>query len=569
MTRLLVALAVLGALISLTGCSETGKPQKTDQTPPEVRLFYPPADMQVSDSVQVYVAAHDVNADQADTPVDRISLLFSRPGTTRRDTIAVISTPIATSDIPDSLRESIQLPAGWQLYRSWWRTGPWPVPPRQYGAPINSGTFVLLFAVARDAAGNLGQSDFSRHRILNKGDDIHPPHAEFTITPSTGTTATTFTFDPTGTSDEIDPAHRIEIRWDFNGDGAWDINWLDRAHAVHADEPQTWVFSNARSYTARMEARNNYLPELTSPASRIVIVANRVGPAAPPEQDNFAEIPAGTYVMGDTTYLMEGSPFNTDAAEAPIHRVKFTQSYHIEKTEVTNALYLGYLRDALARAKAQYKSTQQAIYDSVGTVLYLRLADSKIYFNLDTGQFQVVSGYEEHPVTGVSWFGAEAYAALYNCRLPSEAEWEVAARGTRAEYDYPFGTWTSRRDLGKLANYRNSGDPFELGTTPRRFYDGQSHSGFLTQDGSSPFGLYDMAGNVAEWTNDWLGTYPSTPDTSAVADPQGPVLGEYKVVRGGSYLNSRTGVRCTVRVGERPQDESFSSIGFRTAYTQY
>ena len=73
-----------------------------------------------------------------------------------------------------------------------------------------------------------------------------------------------------------------------------------------------------------------------------------------------------------------------------------------------------------------------------------------------------------------------------------------------------------------------------------------------------------MAGNVAEWTSDWMGTYPS----GQVTDPLGPLLGVFKVVRGGSFLSSRFAVRLTLRSGALP-DQTFPTIGFRTAYVEF
>jgi hypothetical protein len=117
-------------------------------------------------------------------------------------------------------------------------------------------------------------------------------------------------------------------------------------------------------------------------------------------------------------------------------------------------------------------------------------------------------------------------------------------------------------------NFVKSGDPFEgdRGTTPQGFYDGSDHSGYQTYDGMSPSGVYDMAGNAAEWVNDWYGPYSTVPTQT---NPRGPIDGIFKVVRGGSYLSSDRGVRVTRRDGDRAPDESFPSIGFRVAYIQF
>jgi formylglycine-generating enzyme required for sulfatase activity len=154
-----------------------------------------------------------------------------------------------------------------------------------------------------------------------------------------------------------------------------------------------------------------------------------------------------------------------------------------------------------------------------------------------------------------------SYALFYGLRLPTEREWEIAARGDSVLWRYP---WGRDQDLAR-ANIKDSGDPYDNGTTPVGFYDGQVHEGYQTLDGSSYFGLNDMAGNVKEWVRDWYETpYPSDP----LPNYQGPASGEYKVVRGGSFLDGWATCRCSNREAVPP--ETFSpKIGFRTAYTKF
>ena len=98
--------------------------------------------------------------------------------------------------------------------------------------------------------------------------------------------------------------------------------------------------------------------------------------------------------------------------------------------------------------------------------------------------FIVQSGFENHPVVQVSWFGANAYANFYGLTLPTQEEWEKAARGNTG-WDYPWGDAID----GSQANYWRSGDPFDNGPTPVGYYDGATHDGFKTTDSPSPFGL--------------------------------------------------------------------------------
>lgn len=117
--------------------------------------------------------------------------------------------------------------------------------------------------------------------------------------------------------------------------------------------------------------------------------------------------------------------------------------------------------------------------------------------------FGVKPGYENHPMTLVTWFGAQAYCAFYGWRLPSELEWEKAARGTDNR-PFPWGYEIGPENV----NFYASRDPFERlagkqgDTTPVGFYNGRVYDGYQTADSPSPYGLYDMAGNVWQWTGD-------------------------------------------------------------------
>jgi formylglycine-generating enzyme required for sulfatase activity len=151
----------------------------------------------------------------------------------------------------------------------------------------------------------------------------------------------------------------------------------------------------------------------------------------------------------------------------------------------------------------------------------------------------------DNPVVGISWYGAKAYSEWYGLRLPTEHEWEVAAKGDSASFAYPWG-YTVNTDQ---ANYLDSG----FGTLrPRGSYPGAV----------SQFGLLDVVGNAAEWVKDWYEPYSGDTQTN----PEGPVVGTLKVVRGGHFRKSAAGVRVTAREAFDPTDTS-SMRGFRTAFT--
>jgi formylglycine-generating enzyme required for sulfatase activity len=150
--------------------------------------------------------------------------------------------------------------------------------------------------------------------------------------------------------------------------------------------------------------------------------------------------------------------------------------------------------------------------------------------------------YAEHPVTNVDWNQASAYAEWAGGRLPTEAEWEKACRGTDGRI-YP---WGNQEPSDQLLNYKdNVGD-----TTPVRSYPAGAN------------GLYDMAGNVWEWTADRYDEayYAQSP----AANPEGPESGDSRTLRGGSWVNPVNRVHCAVRYGIVPVYRYYYS-GFRVA----
>jgi hypothetical protein len=213
----------------------------------------------------------------------------------------------------------------------------------------------------------------------------------------------------------------------------------------------------------------------------------------------------------------------------------------------------------------------------------------------------VPSDRADHPVVLVTWYGAAAYSnwrsqqegkepyydpSTWECnfsqkgyRLPTEAEWECAARGGLAGKRYP---WGDTMEPGR-ANYLDSGDPYECGawpyTTPVGFYDGQIHhksdfgwpcgqDTYQTLDGSNGFGLYDMAGNAFEWCNDWFDPYFYRITPYPHINPVGPSSGTIRVLRGGDWAQPAgppEGCRVANRIALDPSYRDHN-IGFRVAY---
>jgi formylglycine-generating enzyme required for sulfatase activity len=245
------------------------------------------------------------------------------------------------------------------------------------------------------------------------------------------------------------------------------------------------------------------------------------------------------------------------------HETLVDYDYEIMVTDVTHAQYAHYLGRALADGLIELSGDQVLGYYpgdefhaheheeriDPGDYLHVPLGDPGSRLAFDGERFNVLPGYENHPMVLVTWFGAEAYCEYHGWRLPTEIEWEKAARGPDNR-PFPWGD-----EIGpENANYYSSYDIFEktLGkggsTTPVGFYNGREYDGFQTQDSPSPYGLYDMAGNVWQWTGD---VYPEQ---------------HYRYMRGGSKDNYAYNLRVWTRNSAGPTYFS-PAVGFRCART--
>jgi len=220
-------------------------------------------------------------------------------------------------------------------------------------------------------------------------------------------------------------------------------------------------------------------------------------------------VPAGEFLMGSK----EDDP-DAHGDEHPQHTV-YVSEFWIDKTEVTNEQY-GRCVMAGACQASSYAGDER--------------------FN-GTNQ----------PVVGVSWYNAQDYCEWVGKRLPTEAEWEKAARGTDGR-KYP---WGNSFDGSKL-KFSGTADGYQY-TAPVGSYP----------EGASPYGALDMAGNVWEWCQDWYGAdYYASYASSPQRDPQGPSSGSYRVVRGGSWPDLEGFVRAALRYWSDPAARG-SVLGFR------
>ena len=229
-----------------------------------------------------------------------------------------------------------------------------------------------------------------------------------------------------------------------------------------------------------------------------------------PKGVSMVLVPAGKFSMGSN----EG-----DLNEKPVHLV-YLDTYYIDKFEVTNARYRACVQTGICQAPLQATSFVRAdYYDS--------------------------ARYDNFPVIYVNWEMAKTYCEWRGARLPTEAEWEKAARGTDRRV-YPWGNEPSETH----ANYNQSvGDTIAVGSY---------------QNGRSPYGAYDMAGNVWEWVADWYqdNYYASLGENAS--NPQGPASGQEKVLRGGSFYYGDYIIRSANRGWNDPTGVG-SGFGFRCA----
>lgn len=285
-------------------------------------------------------------------------------------------------------------------------------------------------------------------------------------------------------------------------------------------------------------------------------------------------IPAGWLLMGERS---SSAPFHHPGLPVEVG------AFEIDRYEVTNQQFVDMLNLALRRKFPLITTSGGRIYDSGGTILLAVTNDgninSQITYSRADSLFTTLAGKENFPAVEMTWNGADFYARYYGRRLPTEAEWEMAARGNEAG-EYGDSTFTMGPDSAQVqvtvgfgrpypwgatidprrANYSGSGDPYEgvgrVHTTPVGFYDGASHGGYQTLDGSSPFGVADMAGNVWEWTSDWYGPY-SNPHNP-------PFVGTHRVIRGGGWGKGSGSIATWNRSIASPETADWS-VGFRTA----
>jgi len=355
-------------------------------------------------------------------------------------------------------------------------------------------------------------------------------------------------FDRSGrlTFNEVPSATVYRVEWSSSPDGPWTDSW--------------------NSLNAIVGTGNGSVTCSVPTWYRVVAT---VPPATPPVPPGMVLVPGGSFSMGAS--LSDGNP-----DELPVHTVSVS-AFYMDLCEVTN----DEMAEVLNWAYGQGKLTVSAstVHNAEGASQELvDLDDAECSIRWNGEQFVIVGGRGAgYPCVEVTWYGAAAYCNYrslkaggghspcydlsdWSCdwsatgyRLPTEAEWEKAARGGVSGRRFPWGDSDTIQHA--RANYYSSAS-YSYDTSSTRGYhpdysvDDRPYTSPVGSFEANGHGLYDMAGNVLEWCWDWYGGsyYGSSPGS----DPQGPASGSRRVVRGGAW----------------PQDAPSSRVAFRNCYYQ-
>jgi formylglycine-generating enzyme required for sulfatase activity len=239
-------------------------------------------------------------------------------------------------------------------------------------------------------------------------------------------------------------------------------------------------------------------------------------------------VPEGDFLMGNNY---------GDSDEKPEHKV-FISAFWFDKTEVTNAMYIKYTETTGYRTEAEKQGYSIIYFNNSWSMV------NGASWLHPVGSESNLSGKDDHPVVHVTWNDSLAYCMWVGRRLPTEAEWEKAARGTDGRL-YP---WGNDMPSGNFLNFNGLiGDTKIVGSYSK---------------GASPYGAVDLAGNVWEWVADWYD--PDYYDLSTSQNPSGPTYGSFRVFRGGSFHYDGIHARSTYRGKIEPEHRDFN-LGFRCA----
>jgi len=280
-------------------------------------------------------------------------------------------------------------------------------------------------------------------------------------------------------------------------------------------------------------------------------------------------IPAGSFWMGSTPEevarvieecvqdgLKEDQCKDWFKSETPRHRVAL-DAFYLDKYEVTNELFERFVRATGHQTTAEREGKAFAFVEGKGW----QEVSGANWRQPEADTVVFASNRTNHPVVSVSWEDAEAYCRWARKRLPTEAEFEYATRaGTQTRYWWGDGSPGPRR----VANIADESARGKFKGIMAGYGDGYVRTAPVGSYEANPFGLFDMTGNVAEWTADWYGG--GYYEVGPVHNPKGPSSGQFKVLRGGSWASHPQLVRSAVRNFVQPALR-YDNLGVRCAKT--
>jgi PKD repeat protein len=337
----------------------------------------------------------------------------------------------------------------------------------------NAGTY----SVTLTATNSYGSNIKTKNGYITVSNSGNSPVANFIATPTSGTAPLTVNFTDQSTNTPT------SWQWDF-GDGG-----------TSTQQNPSHAYNNAGNYTVTLTATNVYGSDSENKTGYITVTSGGGGGGATLD---WVNVSGGTFQMGSN---------NGGSDEQPIHTVTLS-SFEITKYETTNGQFSEFLNSIGCSADGNFNDPEY------GNVQYIDMGETSVQIRYSGGQFVPGSGKTDFPVIEVTWYGAHAFALWAGGRLPTEAEWEFAARGGNQSNGY---TYSGSNNIDDVA-----------------WYGGNSnyHTHQVGTKAPNELGIYDMSGNVWEWCNDWFSGiyYSSSPQNN----PQGPSSGTYRVGRGGT-----------------------------------
>jgi len=283
--------------------------------------------------------------------------------------------------------------------------------------------------------------------------------------------------------------------------------------------------------------------------SRTPLPLANLADTPPIESDEMVRIAGGQFLMG--------SDFSPDRASRPQHQVE-VRSFWIDRHEVTNAQFAKFVA-ATGYLSTAERHGQGWVFEPMRQAwLLMPGADWRHPF----GPHSSIAGQEHRPVVLVSWYDAAAYARWTGKRLPTEAEWEYAARGGSYDADFPWGRQSQTSDRALSNSWQGWFPERDLGI------DGARGLADVESYPPNRYGLYDMSGNVWEWCADWYADdYYRLGERDNPVGPERQPPGGRRAQRGGSWL-SADNVSPEIQVwarGAGPPDFGRNHLGFRCA----